>query len=350
MIRWSRSQLFAVLLFLSVAWIWGGSFVAIEVGLHAFPPLWFAGARYLVAGAVVSVLAVATGRFVPRGREEWGAVGLVGVLIVAGYHGFLFVGEQSVSGPVAAVVVSLAPVLTGVFAGVLLSGDGLTRSDVAGLLLGVAGVVVIADPTGGGGVDPVGVVLVFVGVVAYALGTVSLRALDPDLPIAALQGWSMFVGAGLLVAGAVVTGERVPTGNVPQSAVVSFLYLTLVAGVLGYLAYFALLARVGPLQVNLVAYLEPVTAAMVAWGVLGNAPAEATAGGFALVFAGFAMTTLDDPFGRLHLPAVGRPAPLARLQALLNAHIEREVTLPAGIRSADPEFGSGGGSDWRAGD
>jgi drug/metabolite transporter (DMT)-like permease len=339
MIRWSRSQLFAVLLFVSVAWIWGGSFVAIEVGLHTFPPLWFAGLRYLVAGAVVSAIAVATGRFVPRGRDEWGAIGLVGVLVVAGYHGFLFVGEQSVSGPIAAVVVSLAPVLTGVFAGALLSEEGLSSSDLVGLVLGVAGVVVIADPTGGG-VDPMGVVLIFGGVVAYALGSVSLRALSPDLPIAAMQGWSMFVGATLLVIGAVLRGEQLPTGHVPQSALVSFAYLSLVAGVLGYLAYFALLDRVGPLQVNLVAYLEPVTAAMVAWGVLGAAPSEAFVPGFALVFAGFALTTLDVPFHR-----VG--AVVARVGTVL----DREVELPAGTRAAKTGFGAGrSGTDWQADD
>lgn len=346
MIRWSRSQLFAVLLFISVAWVWGGSFVAIEVGLHAFPPLWFAGLRYLVAGTVVSVIAVATGRFLPRGRGEWGAVGLVGVLVVGGYHGFLFAGTQSISGAIAAVVVSLAPVLTGVFAGAILPNEGLTRTDLAGLVLGVAGVVVIADPTGGG-VELAGVGLVFVGVVAYALGTVSLRALDPDLPIAAMQGWSMFVGATLLVGAALVKGEPLPTRDVPQSALVSFLYLALVAGVLGYLAYFSLLSRVGPLQVNLVAYLEPVTAAMVAWAILGQAPSGAAAGGFALVFAGFAMTTLDVSLDRIRSPFDRVEVPLARVEALL----DREVDLPAGTRAAESGFGTDvSGADWQADD
>lgn len=298
MIRWTRSQLFAAILFISVAWIWGGSFVAIEVGLHTFPPLWFAGLRYLVAGVVVSSIAIASGRFVPRGRDEWTAIGLVGVLVVALYHGFLFMGEGSVSGPVAAVVVSLSPVLTGVIAGAVLPGEGLTKSDLAGLVLGVTGVLIIADPTGGS-VDLAGVALVFVGVLAFAFGSVGLKAMDTDLPNAAMQGWAMLVGATLLVGGAVVRGEQFPTGHIPQEALVSFGYLTIVAGVLGYLAYFSLLSRIGPMQVNLIAYLEPVTAAMVAWGAMGHAPTSAMAGGFALVFGGFALTTVSDPVATL---------------------------------------------------
>lgn len=298
MIRWSRSQLISALLFVSVAWIWGGSFVAIEVGLHAFPPMWFAGLRYLIAGVVVSGVAVATGRFRPQGRNEWAAIGVVGVLIVAGYHGLLYLGEQSVAGPIAAVVVSLSPVLTGVVAGVLLPDEGPALQDGLGLLLGLAGVVVIADP-GGSGVSLVGVALVLLGVLSFVFGSVALKSLDPALPPAAVQGWAMLVGSLLLVATAVARGEPFPGGHLSTPALASFAYLTLVAGVVGYLAYFALLKRVGPMQVNLVAYLEPVTAAMVAWAVLGRAPTPAMGTGFLLVFAGFVLAMTDEPLTRV---------------------------------------------------
>ncbi|MFB6221159.1 MAG: DMT family transporter [Halolamina sp.] len=298
MIRWSRSQLLAGLLFVSVAWIWGGSFVAIEVGLSSVPPFWFAGLRYMLAGAVVSAVAVATGRFRPRGRTEWLSIGLVSGFVVAGYHGLLYLGTAAVSGAIAAVVVSLSPVLTTVVAGAALAEESPDLVDGLGLLFGLAGVAVIADP-GGGTVPLGGVLLVFAGVSLFALGSVGLRALDSGLPAAALQGWGMLLGSTLLIVGAVARGEAFPTDILSGGAVGPFLYLTLVAGVVGYLAYFELLARIGPVRVNLVAYLEPVTAALIAWGVLGHAPTATTAGGFLLVFCGFALATGADPFERV---------------------------------------------------
>lgn len=298
MLRWSKSQLLTGILFVSVAWIWGGSFVAIEVGLSSVPPFWFAGLRYLLAGVVVSAVAVVTGRFRPSGWTEWLSVGLVGVFVVAGYHGLLYLGTAAVSGAIAAVVVSLSPVLTTVVAGAVLAEESPDLVDGLGLLFGLAGVAVIADP-GSGSVPLVGVALVFVGVSLFAVGSVGIRALDSGLPAAALQGWGMLLGSTLLIVTALLRGEAFPTGIVSGGATLPFLYLTLVAGVVGYLVYFELLSRIGPVRVNLVAYLEPVTAAIVAWGVLGHAPTATTAAGFLLVFTGFALATGVDPLARI---------------------------------------------------
>ena len=277
--------------------MWGGAFVAIEVGLASVPPFWFAGLRYLLAGAVVSAIAMATGRFRPTGRDEWLSVGLVAAFVVAGYNGLLFLGTMSISGAISAVVVSLSPVLTTAIAGVVL-GESFDATDGLGLVFGLAGVAVIANP-GGGGVSLPGVGLVFGGVMLFAMAGVGLRTLDSDLPAAALQGWGMLLGASLLCVVAVVRGEPLPVGITSGPAAGAFAYLVLVAGVLGYLTYFELLSRIGPVRVNLVAYLEPVTAALLGWAVLGDAPTPTMAGGFLLVFCGFALASGMNPLDRL---------------------------------------------------
>ncbi|TKX76465.1 EamA/RhaT family transporter, partial [Halorubrum sp. SD626R] len=171
--------------FVLLATLWGTSFVAIEAGLHYFPPLLFAGVRYAVAGAVVLGFAVlVSDRFVPRGRDEWLGVAVAGTFVIAAYHGLLYVGELYVSGAVAAVIVSLSPVLTATFAAALLPGERLGPVEVGGFVLGILGVVVIADPvaSGFGGSALLGVALAFAGAVAFSLGAVLLRPLRTDLP------------------------------------------------------------------------------------------------------------------------------------------------------------------------
>ncbi|MEZ3165511.1 DMT family transporter [Halorubrum sp. RMP-47] len=276
--------------FLLLATLWGTSFVAIEAGLHYFPPLLFAGVRYVVAGAVVlGYAAVAADRWLPRDRDEWLGVAVAGTFVIAAYHGFLYLGEIRISGAVAAVVVSLAPVLTAVFAAAFLPNERLGPVEIGGFALGIVGVVVIADPTaaGLGSAAVVGVALAFAGAVAFSLGAVLLRPLRTDLPIAALQGWAMVIGAGQLLVAAVAIGESPAAIVWNQTAIASLAYLTLLSGVVAFLLYFALLDAVGPSQLHLVGYAEPVVAAVGSWALLGHLVDAEALIGFVAILAGF---------------------------------------------------------------
>ena len=278
-------------MFVLLATLWGGSFVAIEIGLHYFPPLLFAGLRYAVAGAIIlGYAAVATDRWRPRAREEYLAVAVAGALVIAGYHALLYLGELHVSGAVAAVVVSLSPVLTAGFAALVLD-ERLTLGKGIGFALGVAGVVVVAgfDPTDAATASALGVGLVFLGGTCFALGAVLSRPLQADLPAAPLEGWAMVGGAGLLSAGGALRGESLSAIHLTPTAVWSFLYLTLASGVVAFLLYFRLLDRIGPTRLNLVGYLEPVVATLLSWVLLGELIGPATVGGFLAIFAGFAV-------------------------------------------------------------
>ena len=276
--------------FVLLATLWGTSFVAIEAGLHYFPPLLFAGVRYAIAGAVVlGVAAVASGRTIPRGRDEWLGVAVAGTFVIAAYHGLLYVAELRISGGVAAVVVSLAPVLTAVFAAVLLPNERLGPFEIGGFALGILGVIVIADPmeAGLGSAALFGVALAFAGAVAFSLGAVLLRPLRTDLPIAALQGWAMVSGAGLLFVGAALLGESPAAIVWNATSIASLSYLTLLSGVVAFLIYFALLDEVGPAQLHLVGYAEPVVAAVGSWVLLGSLIDGAAIVGFVAILAGF---------------------------------------------------------------
>lgn len=292
----------AVGAFLLLAALWGSSFVAIEAGLAYFPPLLFAGVRYALAGvAVLAYATVVSDRWIPRGRDEWLGVGVAGALVIAAYHGLLYVGELHVSGAIAAVIVSLSPVLTAAFAALLLPNERLGPLEIGGFALGVVGVAVIADPGGAGlmaggdgallgGLSPelLGVALVFLSAVSFSIGAVLLRPLRTDLPIAALQGWAMVVGAGLLFGAAAVTGESPASIVWNATSIVSLTYLTVLSGIVGFLLYFALLDAVGPTQLHLVSYVEPVVAAVGSWVVLGHLIGGEAILGFVAILAGFA--------------------------------------------------------------
>jgi drug/metabolite transporter (DMT)-like permease len=295
-----------LLLFVALAAVWGSAFMAIKAGLQYFPPVLFAAVRYDVAGVLMLAYAgYAADDPVPRDRRQWAAVAVGSLLLIAGYHAFLFVGESdpAVTSAAAAVIVSLSPVLTTGFARLIIPGERLTAAGTAGLLLGLAGVVVLSNP------DPANLVaggvlakgLVFAAAASFALGSVLTQWLDAGLPIETMEAWSMLGGAGVMHVVSLALGEP-QAATVTPVAVAALAYLSLAASAAGFLVYFDLLARLGSVEINLVSYVAPVFAALSGWAVLGEEPGAPTAAGFVLIFAGFLLLkrrTLREELPRL---------------------------------------------------
>ncbi len=281
-------------LFLLLATIWGSAFMAINAGLPYFPPVLFAAFRFDVAG--VLMLAYATYVVddpIPRGRDEWTLVAVGAVLIITGYHALLFVGESdaAVTSAVAAVIVSLSPVLTTVFARAFLPSERLTVVGVAGLLVGLVGAGVLAspDPANLAGGGTAAKFLVFLAAASFALGSVLTRALDADMPIETMEAWSMLVGAALTHLVARALGESVLDVAWTMDAVLALGYLSVFASGIGFLIYFHLLDRLGPIEINLVSYVAPVFAALSGWLVLNEGLTPTTVVGFLLICVGFGL-------------------------------------------------------------
>ncbi|MFB6082315.1 MAG: DMT family transporter [Halanaeroarchaeum sp.] len=285
------------LAFLVLAAIWGAAFVAIEIGLHHFPPLTFAGLRYLLAGAIVLGYARLTTEYVlPRNRRDLLRIAVLAVFFIFGNHAFLYLAEQYVSGAIAAVVVSFSPVLTAVFASLVLGDASLGRRELVGFIAGIAGVVIIAQPTPDSFAvaNLLGIGLVFVAAVSFALGAVLSHPIPTTIPLASLQGWSMLTGATMLVIGGRLRGEAIAAIEPTPTAVLSFVYLTFVSGAFAFLLYFTLLDQVGPARLNLVGYLEPVAATLVGWALLGELVGPATVAGFGFILLGFALVNAES--------------------------------------------------------
>jgi drug/metabolite transporter (DMT)-like permease len=203
----------------------------------------------------------------------------------------LFVGEADpgVTSAAAAVLVGLSPVLTTVFARVALPDERLSVVGVAGLFVGLAGVVVLArpDPTALLAGDVVAKLLVFAAAASFALGSVLTRWLDADLPIEAMEAWSMAGGAVLMHGLSAGLGESFGAVRLTAEGLLALAYLAVVASALGFLIYFDLLDRLGAVEINLVSYVAPVFAAVVGWLLLRERVTAATLAGFVLVFVGF---------------------------------------------------------------
>ena len=281
-------------LFLLLAAVWGSAFMAIKAGLAYFPPVLFAAVRYDIAGVLMLGYAWwVLDDPLPRNRGEIAVVTVGSVLLIAAYHAFLFIGEAdpAVTSGSAAVIVSLSPLLTTGFARLFLPEERLEAVGVVGLLLGLVGAIVLANPDpsnlmGGGTVAKL---LVFAAAASFALGSVLTRWLDAGMPIESMEAWSMLGGAALMHLGSLALGESMADVTLNAVSIGSLAYLAIAASAVGFLVYFDLLERLGPIEINMVSYVAPVFAALSGWLFLREGITPTTVGGFLFIIAGFAL-------------------------------------------------------------
>ncbi|SEP22026.1 PEP-CTERM protein-sorting domain-containing protein [Halogranum amylolyticum] len=275
-------------LFALLATLWGFSFPAIDVGLESLEPVLFAAFRYDVAAVLLLAYAVTrTRRWRPADRANLAAVLAGGVFLVAG-NALLFVGQQTVPSGVAAIMQSLVPIVTSLWALAILPEERVSPVGAVGILLGFLGVglIVRPDPSNLLGADGVGRLLVLGQVVSVSLGGVLVQRAEPTLDRAALSGWSMLVGGLLLHAGSLAVGESLAFPATVR-AQVAVGYLGVFATAVAFFIYFTLLEVRGALETSLVAYLVPVVATVAGVFLLDESITPLTIVGFLVVFAGF---------------------------------------------------------------
>ncbi len=289
------------LLFLGVTLIFGTAFPAVKAGLAFFPPLLFVAVRnYFAAVLLLAYAGLRMDYRVPRTRRDWAAVLAGGVFLIGGV-GFGFVGQQFITSGVAAVIFSLSPIVTGLFAWALLPDERLVGRDYLSILLGFVGVSIIVRPDPGALLDPtvVGKLLVFTAVAVVALGTVLVRRSRTAMPVPALTGWAMVLGATIQMGFAVAVGESLTSVRITPLAVATILYLGVFAGALGLVWYLVLMGTVGAVKANLVTYLTPVVSLVLGWAFLDEQIQPLTLLGFAVIVAGFALLQRRELYAEL---------------------------------------------------
>jgi probable blue pigment (indigoidine) exporter len=261
---------------LGVTAAWGACFIFIRWGLGDAPVLWFAALRALAAGAALAALAVVQRRPMPRGRSAWALITLLGITNASVAFAVMFAGVAGLATGSAAVLANAQPLL------ILLPAWWLYRERVAGRLVfavvvGFAGLLVVAVPGGGGQ----GAALSMVAAVAITAGTLLARRAG-QLDVVAVAGWHLLIGGAVLAAVAGVV-EGVPAINWTLRFEVSLAFLSLVGTAAAYVVWFQEAQRCALGRLAAWTFLVPVFGITLGLVVLDERPGWWTVAGLSLV-------------------------------------------------------------------
>jgi drug/metabolite transporter (DMT)-like permease len=280
-----------VVQFLALASAWGAGFLFMKVGLEGLSPAQVVLVR-LVAGAVVlGVIAAVRRERPPRELVVWAHLAVVAVLLCVAPFLLFAWAMQHVSSGLASIYNATTPLMTMLVALVALPQERPTRSRLAGLLTGFAGVLVVLAPWRGlGGGAGLAQAACLLATASYGIAFVYLRRFVAPRRLPVVTVASVQVGIAAVIMLALTPVIALDRTQMTPRVVASVLALGVFGSGLAYVWNTNVIAAWGATNASTVTYLIPVVSVALGVFVLAERVTWNEPIGAALVAAGFAIS------------------------------------------------------------
>ena len=274
--------------------LFGLSWPIIKIGLEASTPLWFAAARATLSATTAFILMACLGRLAWPHRADWPIVLSVGALQLSCFFAFSNLGVQSLPAGRSSVLAYTATLWVVPLS--LMVGEKVGWRAVAGVLLGLAGIVVLVEPLRFDWNDRAiiwGHVWLLLAGFTWAIAIVHIRRHRWKLaPLDALP-WQMSVATVLLWIFALIAE---PAGHLEldrKELWMSLLYIGAFAGPIATWAAVSVGRALPPVVGSMGMLGVPLLSIASSVALLGETITMPLTIGTALVIAGIAIVILD---------------------------------------------------------
>jgi drug/metabolite transporter (DMT)-like permease len=308
-------------LFAAVSVVWGMPYLFIKIGVEELTPGFVAWSRVALAAIVLLPIAIKTGAL--RGLPLRWLVAFAAVEIAVPFPLIGF-GEQRISSSLAAILIAALPLVVSFLALRFDHAERPTPVRLAGMLVGLAGVVALVGiDIGGRGAELLGAAAVLAATLGYACGPLivkrHLAGADPLGPVTA----AMAIASIMLLPFGI--GDF-PTETPATDTLVAIVVLGLVCSAAAFLLFFRLIAEVGPSRATVITYVNPIVALALGVAVLGESVTAGAIAGLLLILAGSWLATDGRlPPGLAGVVTRARDRREARSAARLNTSVRDAV-------------------------
>jgi len=275
---------------------WGSTYLGIGIAVERIPPGVMCAARFLVAGVVMLAYCAATGRRIRFSARQFVHLAVVGILLLVGGNLTLSYAERIVPTGLSALLTAVSPLWFLALDSLLLGDHRISRRGKIGLLIGIAGVVVLLWPdlrhsNALGHRELWWSLAIPLSSLSWALGSVLSKkwqtaAADPFSATA----WQMiFAGIANLIFALLI--EKSSDVTWTFRGVAAILYLVVFGSWVGYTAYIFLLQHVPTSKVSTYAYVNPVVAVFLGWLILHERIDRYILMGSAIIIASVVLVT-----------------------------------------------------------
>ncbi|TKV93144.1 hypothetical protein SEVIR_9G206300v4 [Setaria viridis] len=283
---------------------WGTAMVAMKGVIPRTGPFFVAALRLLPAGALLVAFAAARGRKQPSGWEAWLAVAAFGLIDAACFQGFLAEGLQKTSAGLGSVIIDSQPLTVAILAS-LLFGESIGAIGAGGLVLGVAGLLLLEVPAlslegNDATIWGSGEWLMFLSAQSMAVGTIMVRWVSKYSDPIMATGWHMIIGGLPLLVISVLNRDPALSGHIQEltwSDILALGYTSIFGSAISYGVYFYNATRGSLTTLSSLTFLTPMFASIFGYLYLGETFSPVQVGGALLTLVAIYMVNYRSIVG-----------------------------------------------------
>ncbi len=260
--------LFAVL---TVAIVWGTTFLAIRVAVETIPAWFVAGIRQILAALIMFLILVYKKQFRWIGWKSLKFQIIFSILMLVIANGMTTVAEETVSSSLASLINAASPIL--VFLGSVAIGlQKFSYRALTGVLLCFSGILFIfwdglkdlANPD-----YKMGIIFLFCAIAGWASGTIFTKKLNIQTGNISLNLFYQFLFAGVVqIIFAFIFSDHYNFEDWTLKSISAMLYLAVFGSVAAFFAFHYALTKISPVQVSIMAYVNTIIAIFLGWLIL----------------------------------------------------------------------------------
>lgn len=262
-----------ILALVSVALIWGTTFLGIRVAVETIPPWFVAGIRQMLAAVILAIILLSKKQLTWIGWKSLRIQIILSTLMLIVFNGLTTVAETHITSSLASLVSASSPLL--IFIGSVMVGlQKFTYRALAGVLLGFIGIVFIFWDAIKDLANPdyrFGIILLFVGIFGWAAGTIYSKKIHYQSSNIFLNLFYQFLFAGVVqIIIAFAANETFALHFWSYRSIAATVYLAAFGSVAGFFGFNYALKRISATQVSLLTYINTIIAITLGWLFLGE--------------------------------------------------------------------------------
>ncbi|MGB0853854.1 MAG: DMT family transporter [Pikeienuella sp.] len=270
-----------------LALIWGAIFLVVEFALRGLTPLWAVTHRVFWAMLLLWAYALRQGHRPPKNAAIWLGFLVMGALNNAIPFSLITWAQVEIESGLASILNATTAFFGITVAAALLADERLTAPRIVGVMMGVAGVVMIIGVDVLTGFDPrdLAQVAILGAALSYAFAGVWARKRLAGLtPIVSAAG--MLTGSSLIMLPLAWWAEGAPATSFSAETIGAIIYMSVFGTAAAYLLYYRILAAAGSGNLMLVTVIMPPISIALGWVVLGETLTTGALFGCGMIIAG----------------------------------------------------------------